>query len=150
MAADYNAFTQRFRVIAQKELAENYNEGAFWDWWKRQPTYVPFATWKQQMAVSGAAGGAAPAAAAAKMKGRKGQGGSPPPQGMSPQPAPPAQRMQSPPQGPAHGQMQGPPPEAQSAAPGGPAEPGMKACPSCGRNINDSMLLCPFCSAVTR
>ena len=27
---------------------------------------------------------------------------------------------------------------------------GMKVCPSCGRNINESFLVCPFCGAVTR
>ncbi len=145
MAADYNTFTQRFRVVAQKELAENYNEGAFWDWWKRQPTYVPFTTWKQQMAVSGATGGSAPDAAAAKMKGRKGQGGAPPQaqMGQPMAPSPPSTQGQRMPQQP-------PATEAPPAGPTGPAGPGMKACPSCGRSINESMLLCPFCGAVTR
>ncbi len=147
LASDYIAFTQRFRVLAQKELAENYNEGAFWDWWKRQPTYIPFATWKQQMAVSGAAGGSAPAAAAAKDKGKKGRGGAPPSSGGLPPgggptgPGPSARGAQTPPQG----MTEAPPSEGGSRA-----EAGMRACPSCGRNINESMLLCPFCGTATR
>ncbi len=44
----YADFTERFRAEAKKELGENYGEGAFWDWWKRQPSYTPFSQWKIQ------------------------------------------------------------------------------------------------------
>ncbi|MGA8302806.1 MAG: zinc ribbon domain-containing protein, partial [Thermoplasmata archaeon] len=44
----YVDFTERFRAEGKKELGDNYTESAFWDWWKRQPTYVPFSQWKVQ------------------------------------------------------------------------------------------------------
>ncbi|MGB7124670.1 MAG: zinc ribbon domain-containing protein, partial [Thermoplasmata archaeon] len=44
----YADFTERFRAEGKKELGDNYTEGSFWDWWKRQPTYVPFSQWKVQ------------------------------------------------------------------------------------------------------
>ncbi len=44
----YADFTEKFRAEGKKELGDNYTESAFWDWWKRQPTYVPFSQWKVQ------------------------------------------------------------------------------------------------------
>ncbi|MFY9716344.1 MAG: zinc ribbon domain-containing protein, partial [Thermoplasmata archaeon] len=52
--ADY---TERFRAEAKKELGENYNEGSFWDWWKRQPTYTSFSQWKLQQQQGAPRGG---------------------------------------------------------------------------------------------
>ncbi|HYA54575.1 MAG TPA: zinc ribbon domain-containing protein, partial [Thermoplasmata archaeon] len=33
----YADFTEKYRAEAKRELGDNYSEGAFWDWWKRQP-----------------------------------------------------------------------------------------------------------------
>ncbi|HZY91687.1 MAG TPA: zinc ribbon domain-containing protein, partial [Thermoplasmata archaeon] len=44
----YNDFVERYRAESKKELGDNYSEGAFWDWWKRQPTYLAFSQWKLQ------------------------------------------------------------------------------------------------------
>ena len=44
----YDDFTEKFRTEAKRELGENYTESAFWDWWKRQPTYLSFSQWKVQ------------------------------------------------------------------------------------------------------
>ena len=46
--AGYEDFINRYRADGKKELGENYTEGAFWDWWKRQGTYTPFSQWKLQ------------------------------------------------------------------------------------------------------
>ncbi len=47
-AQGYADFTERYRAEAKRELGDNYSEGAFWDWWKRQPTYTSFSQWKLQ------------------------------------------------------------------------------------------------------
>ncbi|MCI4363806.1 MAG: zinc ribbon domain-containing protein, partial [Thermoplasmata archaeon] len=57
----YADFVERFRAEAKKELQENYGEGAFWDWWKRQPNYVSFSQWKLQQSAGSRAGMGAPA-----------------------------------------------------------------------------------------
>ncbi len=44
----YADFTERFRAEAKKDLGDNYSEGSFWDWWKRQSSYTPFSQWKLQ------------------------------------------------------------------------------------------------------
>ena len=56
----YADFVERFRADAKKELQDNYNEGAFWDWWKRQPTYLPFNQWRLQQSQGSRAGMTAP------------------------------------------------------------------------------------------
>jgi RNA polymerase subunit RPABC4/transcription elongation factor Spt4 len=138
----YADFTERFRAEAKKELGDNYTESAFWDWWKRQPTYVPFSQWKAQQA-----------------QGAPRTGMSQPPAGseMAP-PTPPGPG--APPSGGAGGAM--PPPGAAAAplpatsataAPPPPAAPpttGLKPCPSCGKEIPPEYLVCPFCGAVTQ
>ena len=58
----YADFVERFRAGARKELGDNYNEGAFWDWWKRQATYLPFSQWKFQQTQGSRAGMTAPPA----------------------------------------------------------------------------------------
>ncbi len=63
-AQGYGDFTERYRAEAKRELGDNYSEGAFWDWWKRQPTYVSFSQWKlQQGTGTSRAGMTAPPAA---------------------------------------------------------------------------------------
>ncbi|MFI5419242.1 MAG: zinc ribbon domain-containing protein, partial [Candidatus Lutacidiplasmatales archaeon] len=56
----YNDVVERHRAEAKKELGDNYGEGAFWDWWKRQPTYIPFSQWKLQQAQGSRTGMTAP------------------------------------------------------------------------------------------
>ncbi len=56
----YADFVERYRAEAKKELADNYGEGAFWDWWKRQPSFVPFNQWKLQQSAASRAGMTAP------------------------------------------------------------------------------------------
>ncbi|MGA7846600.1 MAG: zinc ribbon domain-containing protein, partial [Thermoplasmata archaeon] len=56
----YADFVERFRTEAKKELGQNYSEGAFWDWWKRQPSYVSFNQWRLQQAQGTRTGMTAP------------------------------------------------------------------------------------------
>jgi RNA polymerase subunit RPABC4/transcription elongation factor Spt4 len=131
-APAYGRFTDRFRAVAKKELGDNYNEGAFWDWWKRQSSYVPFNTFKQQNAGGAMVGGQSPMMAS---------------QGAMGMDAMQQQQLQPPPPAPVDTGQQ---PMQQQPDIGGAPSGGMKVCPSCGRNINESFLVCPFCGAVTR
>ena len=134
----YADFTEKYRAAAKRELGDNYSEGAFWDWWKRQPTYTSFSQWSLQ------------------------QGQGTPRAGMT---APPAGTQTTsetppsttPPRGGGGGAGAAPMPSAQ-AAPSAPAAvvpppaaggAGLKACPSCGKEIPAEYLVCPFCNAVT-
>ena len=111
---------------AKRELGDNYSEGAFWDWWKRQPTYTPFSQWSlQQGQGTPRAGMTAPPvgtetteeADAGRMPPKMGGGAATTPT------APPSSSAPSPPQTTATV----PPPAAGGA--------GLKACPSCGKEI---------------
>lgn len=134
----YTEFTERFRAEAKKELGENYTEGAFWDWWKRQPTYTPFSQWKlQQSQGAPRQGMAAPPAA----------GGS----SSDYLPTPP-RRPPSGGTGGATASTSGKP-GSQGGKPGeAPAQAAgtMKPCPSCSREIPSEYLVCPFCGSVTQ
>ena len=139
----YSDFTERFRAEAKKELGENYSEGAFWDWWKRQPSYTPFSQWKLQQGQgtprSGMtappgkppASGAAPARPAPKAA-RPSRGAPPPPAAQ-----PPAREA-------------APPPPAAAAAPEPTPGGALKPCPNCGKEIPPEYLVCPFCGSVTQ
>jgi RNA polymerase subunit RPABC4/transcription elongation factor Spt4 len=137
----YADFTEKYRAEAKRELGDNYSEGAFWDWWKRQPTYTPFSQWSLQQGQGTARVGmtAPPAGTEAK------------PEAPSPTPA-----KKQPPKGGGPGWTEGPPagaaaPAAEAAAP--PTTPpgaGLKACPNCGKEIPAEYLVCPFCNAVTQ
>jgi RNA polymerase subunit RPABC4/transcription elongation factor Spt4 len=129
-APAFARFTDRFRAVAKKELGDNYNEGAFWDWWKRQASYVPFNTFKQQQGGGAMMGGQSPMMASQAAMGME---------AMPPQEMPQSQQQMQ-------AQQQ---PMQQQPEVSGP-QGGMKVCPSCGRNINESFLVCPFCGAVTR
>ncbi|MCI4325408.1 MAG: zinc ribbon domain-containing protein [Thermoplasmata archaeon] len=162
----YSDYVGRFRGEAKKELGENYGEGAFWDWWKRQPTYLPYSQWKVQQSQGSRAGmGAPPEDAATEAPG---------PQAVStPTTAPPPKK------GGGAGGASAPPPAARSpaskavptaAAPaptpttasanapatppatpaGGAGQAPMKACSNCGKEIPPEYLVCPFCGAVTQ
>ncbi|MCI4345531.1 MAG: zinc ribbon domain-containing protein [Thermoplasmata archaeon] len=161
----YADFVERFRAEAKKELQENYGEGAFWDWWKRQPSYVSFSQWKLQQSAGSRAGMGAPTvsvpeeepapapAPAARRRPPSGGAGAtaaaavPAPAAPAPRPAPlrpaPAARP-APPPAPVT-----PPAETESS--GGSAPPGgMRACANCSKEIPSDFLVCPFCGAVTR
>jgi RNA polymerase subunit RPABC4/transcription elongation factor Spt4 len=153
----YADFTERFRAEAKKELGDNYNEGSFWDWWKRQPSYVSFSQWKLQQGQG---------------TGRTGMG-APPPGGRPPATPPPAPARRPPtaPPRPGGGAAGKAPPSAApaaSAAPGdrmgastsaatdaapaagGAAAAALKPCPNCGKEIPPEYLVCPFCGSVTQ
>jgi RNA polymerase subunit RPABC4/transcription elongation factor Spt4 len=134
----YADFTERFRAEAKKELGDNYTESAFWDWWKRQPTYVPFSQWKaQQSSGTPRAGMSEPPTGTQVAPTQAAGAGSPPPPGAmgaaAATSAPSATPMAPPP-----------------AAPGAGAAGGLKPCPSCGKEIPPEYLVCPFCGAVTQ
>ena len=145
----YGDFVEKFRVEGKKELGDNYGEGAFWDWWKRQPSYVSFNQWKLQQAQTGRSGMGAPpggpvdmttqfqasAAAPGPTPGTPAAEAAGAPKAGAPAPTTPA--------GPA---TPGPAPPP-SASGGGAA---MKACANCGKEIPPDYLVCPFCGAVTR
>ncbi|HTS32513.1 MAG TPA: zinc ribbon domain-containing protein [Thermoplasmata archaeon] len=154
----YADFTERFRAEAKKDLGENYNEGSFWDWWKRQPTYTPFSQWKLQQGQGTSrsgmtappaqgrppSGGAPRQGPPAARKGGPGQrppsGGGAPPSGASAA-APPS----SPPPAPA-----APPEAAAAAVPGAAGAESLRPCPNCGKEIPREYLVCPFCGSVTQ
>jgi RNA polymerase subunit RPABC4/transcription elongation factor Spt4 len=157
----YADFTERFRAEAKKELGDNYSEGSFWDWWKRQSTYTPFSQWKMQQGQGTTrAGMTAPPP------------GSPPPSGGAAAPAragarrpaaPPAARppasgtAPSAAAAPAAAAVPAAPPAAEmpstapgASAPGASAPGALKPCPNCGKEIPPEYLVCPFCGSVTQ
>jgi RNA polymerase subunit RPABC4/transcription elongation factor Spt4 len=160
----YADFVERFRTEAKKELGANYSEGAFWDWWKRQPSYVSFSQWRLQQAQGTRSGMTAPVmteAAPATTQTSQAPPRRPPPGGVppgaraapaagpavSPRAAPPARTAPA-----AAPVAQVPAPAAPAAAPVAPAATpamGMKNCPNCGKQINADFLVCPFCGSVT-
>jgi RNA polymerase subunit RPABC4/transcription elongation factor Spt4 len=163
----YNDLVERYRAESKRELGDNYNEGAFWDWWKRQGSYVPFSQWKLQQGQGGPRAGmgappadavfneatasnAAPAPATTTVAPPRRPGGGAAPVAASPTPArPPATAPRaapapSAPVTPAPAST----PAAAPAAGGGAA--GMKPCSNCGKEIPPDYLVCPFCGAVTQ
>jgi RNA polymerase subunit RPABC4/transcription elongation factor Spt4 len=147
----YQDFTEKYRAEAKKELGENYNEGSFWDWWKRQPSYVSYSQWKlQQGQGSPRMGMSQPPAT----------GTSPTPVAAPPAPtaapvapvAPPRAAPTTPPMPPAP--RAAPPPPAASGTTPAPAPPsapsGLKTCPTCSKEIPADYLVCPFCGSVTQ
>ena len=139
--------TERFRAEAKKELGDNYTEGSFWDWWKRQPSYTPFSQWKlQQEQGTPRPGMMAPPATTTSRPDTPTPVPPPAPKGGSPPPKRPPSGGAAPPP---------PPPPAASAAPaaapaaGAPAA-GLRACPNCQKEIPTEYLVCPFCGSVTQ
>jgi RNA polymerase subunit RPABC4/transcription elongation factor Spt4 len=140
----YADFTEKFRADGKKELGDNYTESSFWDWWKRQPTYVPFSQWKVQ-----------------QNKGTPRPGMSQPPVGSEVAADAPLPPGRSPPPGGAGAAGTGAAP-APGAGPGFTAPPSaavapasassgsLKPCPNCGKEIPPEYLVCPFCGAVTQ
>ena len=154
----YNDFVERFRAEAKKELGENYGEGAFWDWWKRQPTYLPYSQWRLQQQQGSRAGMAAPPTAVAATDADAAPAGRTPPK--RPGGGSGAASGGGPPPGTARPTARSPPPAAAApaatttpaaAAPSsGPGTAEMKPCPNCGKEIPPDYLVCPFCGAVTQ
>jgi hypothetical protein len=152
----YQDFTEKYRAEGKKELGENFNEGSFWDWWKRQPTYVPYNQWKLQQGQGTPRTGMTEPPAAGTVVGEV------PPTPVAPPKQPPkggAGASQVPPPGPRAAAAPAkpaappsPPSEAAAAAPAaaGPAPAGFKNCPSCGKEIPGDYLICPFCSSVVQ
>ncbi len=145
----YEDFIERYRAEGKKELGDNYTEGAFWDWWKRQATYTPFSQWKLQQGAGTARAGmtappAGPAAPTTPAPAPR-PPARPPPRTGAP-PAASAPRAAAPPA--AARASSGPeaPPAAAPAAPAG----GLKPCPTCGKEIPPRYLVCPFCGSVTQ
>jgi RNA polymerase subunit RPABC4/transcription elongation factor Spt4 len=166
----YADFIERYRIDARKELGDNYSEGAFWDWWKRQATYVSFSQWRLQQGQGTRSGMTAPPGGDAEAvpvisppappqpprRGGGGAGGAaattpqtPPPRTPSPtaRTAAPAGRAPPPATPSTPPTATAPPPAAAVPAAGGAA---MKACSNCGKEIPPDYLVCPFCGAVTR
>ncbi len=150
----YADFTEKYRAEAKRELGDNYNEGSFWDWWKRQPTYTSYSQWKLQQGqgVASRAGMAAPPMGTATAPVPAPRAATLP---SRPAPTPPrvgggaagmgAAPAAAPPSSPAAAAMTAPP-EAPTAAPGG----ALKPCPNCGNEIPPEYLVCPFCGSVTQ
>ncbi len=145
----YADFVERFRTEAKKELGQNYSEGAFWDWWKRQPTYISFSQWRLQQAQGSRAGMTAPPVTPESYE-EAPPGRMPPKQPPAAGAAPPAAARPVARPAPAS-----PPPASRAVAPAAapapaaPVGPGLKNCPNCGKQINSDFLVCPFCGSVT-
>ncbi|EQD54532.1 hypothetical protein B2A_05980, partial [mine drainage metagenome] len=137
----YQDFTEKPRAEAKRELGDNFNEGSFWDWWKRQPTYVPYNQWKlQQGQGTPRTGMTEPPAATSG----EAQPPARPPTGGGGSPTTPPPTAPAPP-------VPAPAPEAAAApATGGAPPAGFKACPGCGKEIPADYLICPFCSSVVQ
>jgi len=134
----YQDFTEKYRAEGKKELGENYTEGSFWDWWKRQPTYVSYSQWKLQQSQG------------APRMGMSEPPAGPPGAALAPTPAP-----APPTAAPRTGALPKLAPAATPrAAPLTPAAAGaaagLKACPSCQKEIPGDYLVCPFCGSVTQ
>jgi len=136
----YADFTEKYRAEGKRELGDNYSEGAFWDWWKRQPSYTSFSQWKlQQGSGTPRAGMTAPPTGTVTTPETAAPYAAPPPKGGGAVAAPPPSTVA--PRG-------TPLPSTGPAAP--PPAGGLKACPNCGKEIPPEYLVCPFCGAVTQ
>ena len=135
----YADFTEKFRAEGKRELGDNYSEGAFWDWWKRQPTYTPFSQWSLQQGQGTARAGMTAPPVGTETTPEADTGKTPPKKKGGPGWAEgPAEAAAAPPAAAATTTPTAPPPGA-----------GLKACPSCGKEIPSEYLVCPFCNAVT-
>ena len=144
----YADFTEKYRAEAKRELGDNYTEGAFWDWWKRQPTYTPYSQWSLQQGQGTARAGMTAPPAGTQTTPEVPETGQPPKGG-----APPAGWAEAGAAGPgAAPKAAAAPPTTPTTTvpPPAPGGAGLKACPSCGKEIPAEYLVCPFCNAVTQ
>ncbi|MCI4319303.1 MAG: zinc ribbon domain-containing protein [Thermoplasmata archaeon] len=168
----YADFIERYRIDARKELGDNYSEGAFWDWWKRQATYVSFSQWRLQQGQGTRSGMSAPPGGdsddvpvisppAPSPPPRRGGGAGGVTAGPAQTPAPTSARPSSTAARTAAPVGRAPPTAAPTTPPAATAPPpsavapsaggaAMKACSNCGKEIPPDYLVCPFCGAVTR
>jgi RNA polymerase subunit RPABC4/transcription elongation factor Spt4 len=133
----YADFTEKYRAEGKRELGDNYSEGAFWDWWKRQPTYTPFSQWSLQQGQGTARAGMTAPPVGTETTPEATEGKTPPKGGPGWA------------EGPPEGAVSPTPPPAAPTTTTPPAGAGLKACPSCGKEIPSEYLVCPFCNAVT-
>ncbi|HEV2165814.1 MAG TPA: zinc ribbon domain-containing protein, partial [Thermoplasmata archaeon] len=144
----YADFVERFRAEGKKALGDSYSESAFWDWWKRQSSYVPFGQWKMQQAQGSRSGMGAPRENVPKddpsaRRVPPTRRGPPPPPGTraASAPATPTATTAAPSSAP----PTPPPSEIPSTA-----GPSMITCSNCQKEIPSGYLVCPFCGAVTQ
>jgi RNA polymerase subunit RPABC4/transcription elongation factor Spt4 len=144
----YADFTERYRAEAKKALGDNYAEGAFWDWWKRQSSYLPYGQWRLQQ---GQGTPRTRATAPPPGPAGSGPGGAPARAAARPPPAAAGRPPARPPPGGAGAAPAAPPPAPETGAEA-PAAPGgnLKACPNCSKEIPADYLVCPFCGSVTQ
>ncbi len=140
----YADFTEKYRAEAKKELGDNYSEGAFWDWWKRQPTYTPFSQWSLQQGQGTARAGMTAPPVGTQTTPELDDGRMPPKGGGS---TPYAETGAA--SAPATSAA-APPTTSAAVPPPAAGGAGLKACPSCGKEIPTEYLVCPFCNAVTQ
>jgi hypothetical protein len=134
----YADFVERFRVEGKKVLGDSYSDSAFWDWWKRQSSFVSFGQWKLQQAQTSRAGMTAPKETPRAATPPARAPGAPSAAGRTT--APPAPKAASTP----------PPPPEEPAPPEQPAPAEMITCPNCGKQVPAGYLVCTFCGAVTQ
>ncbi|MEM3396029.1 MAG: CARDB domain-containing protein [Thermoplasmata archaeon] len=48
MRKEFNAYVEKFKTEAKKELGKEYSESAFWAWWKNKPTYRTYTQWLKE------------------------------------------------------------------------------------------------------
>ncbi|MCX8173472.1 MAG: hypothetical protein N3F63_02520 [Thermoplasmata archaeon] len=48
MRREFNAYVEKFKTEAKKELGKEYSESAFWAWWKNKPTYRTYTQWLKE------------------------------------------------------------------------------------------------------
>ncbi len=145
----YADFVERFRAEGKKALGEAYTESAFWDWWKRQSSYVPFSQWKSQQAQGSRVGGTQPRESVQRTDAAPLPNAMPKPAGApakaTPTPPPAAKPTLAPP-APAAPAV---PPASEPVPPEG-AGAGITVCSNCQKEIPAGYLVCPFCGAVTQ
>jgi RNA polymerase subunit RPABC4/transcription elongation factor Spt4 len=146
----YQDFTEKYRAEGKKELGENFNEGSFWDWWKRQPTYVSYSQWKlQQNQGAPRMGMSEPPAGPPGVTLASAPAPAPVPAAPAPKSTPPTSTAAS-----APAPRAPPPSSTPTAAPpasaGSAATGGLKTCPTCAKEIPGDYLVCPFCGSVTQ
>ena len=154
----YEDFVERYRLAAKKDLGDNFSEGAFWDWWKRQVTYLSFSQWRLQQSQGPRSGTSAPPAdnrgnepevnmVPPALSGSRAPGQvSAPPTGTPATAAAGAPPRYTPPAGSGPAPASAPPASYAAAPPATAAPPtqGMRPCSSCAKEIPDRLPRLPL------
>ncbi|MGC8912336.1 MAG: CARDB domain-containing protein [Thermoplasmata archaeon] len=45
MRQQYEAYVEKYRAQAKREMGASFSEAAFWRWWRTQPTYMTYNQW---------------------------------------------------------------------------------------------------------